>query len=166
LTQSGLTLSERGDPGPISLRQPKIQAALEALYAERVGKSELAALKEGYRTANPGQLEESVGDKVMSRLTGLLQEKKTLNEDEVARLKGADFYSVLFERLRRQEKVGDDILQALARARGTGALDILKANGVAAERLQLLPPEKSDGTGDGIPLKLSLEADKGGGKEN
>jgi hypothetical protein len=166
LTQSGLTLSERGDPGPISLRQPKIQAALEALYAERVGKSELAALKEGFRSANPGQIEEGVADKMMSRLTGLLREKKTLNEDEVARLKGADFYTVLFERLREKEKVGDDILQALAQARGTGTLDILKAGGVAAERLQLLPPEKVDGTGDGVPLKLSLEAGKGGGKEN
>lgn len=166
LTQSGLALSERGDPGPISLRQPKIQAALEALYAERVGKSELAALKEGFRSANPGQLEESVTDKVMSRLTGLLREKKTLNEGEVARLKGADFYTVLFERLREGEKVGDDILQALAQARGTGAVETLKANGVAPERTQLLPPEKGESTGDGVPLKLSLEADKSGGKEN
>jgi hypothetical protein len=123
-------------------------------------------LKEGFRSANPGQIEEGVADKMMSRLTGLLREKKTLNEDEVARLKGADFYTVLFERLREKEKVGDDILQALAQARGTGTLDILKAGGVAAERLQLLPPEKVDGTGDGVPLKLSLEAGKGGGKEN
>ena len=73
---------------------------------------------------------------------------------------------MLFERLREKEKVGDDILQALAQARGTGAADILKANGVAAERLQLLPPEKGESTGDGIPIKLSLEADKSGGKEN
>ena len=166
LTASGLTLSERGDPGPISLRQPKIQAALESLYAERVGKSDLAALKEGFRSANPGQLEESVGDKVMSRLTGLLREKKTLAENEVAQLKGADFYAVLFERLREKEKLGADVLPALAQARGTGALEILKSGGVAAERLQLLPPEKGEGSDAGVPLKLSLEADKGGGKEN
>jgi len=165
LTASGLTLSERGDPGPISLRQPKIQAALESLYAERVGKSDLAALKEGFRSANPGQLEESVGDKVMSRLTGLLREKKTLAENEVAQLKGADFYAVLFERLREKEKLGADVLPALAQARGTGALEILKAGGVAAERMQLLPPEKGEGSDAGVPLKLSLEADKGGGKD-
>ena len=166
LTQSGLTLSERGDPGPISIRQPKIQAAMEALYADRVGKSELAALKEGFRNANPGQLEEGVGDKVMSRLSGLMREKKTLTEGEVAQLKGADFYAVLFERLREKEKVGDDILLALAQARGTGAADILKANGVAPERLQLLPPQKGESAGDGVPLKLSLEAEKDAGKEN
>jgi hypothetical protein len=166
LTASGLALSERGDPGPISLRQPKIQAALESLYAERVGKSDLAALKEGFRSANPGQLEESVGDKVMSRLTGLLREKKTLAENEVAQLKGADYYAVLFERLREMEKLGTDVLPALAQARGTGALEILKSGGVAAERLQLLPPEKGEGSDAGVPLKLSLEADKGGGKEN
>lgn len=166
LTQSGLTLSERGDPGPISLRQPKIQAALESLYAERVGKSELAALKDGFRSANPGQLEESVGDKVMSRLTGLLREKKILNENEVAQLKGADFYAVLFERLREKEKVSEEILLALAQTRGTNTLEILKASGVAPERLRLLPPEKGESTGDGVPLKLSLEADKTGSKEN
>jgi len=166
LTQSGLTLSEKGDPGPISLRQPKIQAAMEALYAERVGKSELAALKDGFRSANPGQLEESVGDKVMSRLTGLLREKKTLNEDEVAQLKGADFYAVLFERLRGKENVGEEILLALARTRGTNTLEILKASGVAPERLRLLPPGKGESTSDGVPVKLSLEADKAGGKEN
>ena len=165
LTASGLTLSERGDPGPISLRQPKIQAALESLYAERIGKSDLAALKEGFRSANPGQLEESVGDKVMSRLTGLLREKKTLAENEVAQLKGADFYAVLFERLREKEKLGTDVLPALAQARGAGALEILKSGGVAAERLQLLPPEKGEGSDAGVPLKLSLEADKGGGKD-
>lgn len=166
LTQSGLSLSEKGDPGPISLRQPKIQAALESLYAERVGKSELAALKQGFRSANPGQLEEGVAEKVMSRLTGLLREKKTLAEDEVAQLKGADFFAVLFERLREKENVGDDILQALAQARGTGALETLKSGGVAPERLQLLPPEKAESTGNGVPLKLSLEADKSGAKEN
>jgi len=166
LIASGLTLSERGDPGPISLREPKIQAALESLYAERIGKSELAALKEGFRNANPGQLEEGIGDKVMSRLTGLLREKKTLDEGEVARLKGADYYAVLFERLRATEKVGDDVLQALAQARGDGALEILKANGVAPERLQMLPSEKGESGDAGVPLKLSLEADKGGGKEN
>jgi hypothetical protein len=37
---------------------------------------------------------------------------------------------------------------------------------VAPERLRLLPPGKAESTGDVVPVKLSLEADKAGGKEN
>jgi hypothetical protein len=166
LAQTGQSLPEKGDPGPISTRQPKIQAALESLFAERIGKSDLAALKEGFRSANPGQLEENAAGKMMSRLSGLLREKKTLNADEVAQLKGADFYAVLFDRLRETEKIGEDRLLALAQARGSSALEILKSSGGAPERLQLLPPEKGESTGDEVPLKMVLEAGATGSKEN
>jgi hypothetical protein len=50
LTHSGQTVAERGDPGPVSLQQPKIRAALEDLYKERVGAADLAALKEGRKS--------------------------------------------------------------------------------------------------------------------
>lgn len=162
LVQAGQRVSEKGDPGPLSTRQPKVQAAIEALYAERVGKSDLAALKEGFRTANPGQLEEGVAGKMMSRLSGLLREKKVLGEDEVARLKGADFHAVLFERLRAREAVGDERLQSLAKARGESAIEALKAVGVPAERLSAIPPAKAEEEAPGrdVPLKLGLEAMK------
>jgi hypothetical protein len=161
LVQSGQRVPEKGDPGPVSTQQPKIRDALETLYKERVGASDLAALKEGFRSANPGQLEEGMTGQVMSRITGLLREKKTLNENEVAQLKGADFYAVLFERLRVLEVIADTRLQALAQARGESAAEILKSAGVTAERLQLLPPEQGklegDGASDEIPLRMSLQ---------
>jgi hypothetical protein len=161
LVQSGQRVPEKGDPGPVSTQQPKIREALETLYKERVGASDLTALKEGFRSANPGQLEEGMTGKMMSRITGLMREKKTLNESEVAQLKGADFYAVLFEKLRAREIIADERLQALAQARGEGALEILKTAGVTVERVQLLPPEQGKLEGDGangeIPLRMSLE---------
>lgn len=163
LTQAGQRVPERGDPGPVSTQQPKIRDALETLYKDRIGAADLAAMKEGFRNANPGQLEESTAGKVMSRLSGLLREKKTLNESEVAQLKGADFYGVLFERLRAKESIPDERLQELAQKRGEGVAEILKSAGVAAERMQLLAPEKSktsEGSGSEIPLRMSLEPAK------
>jgi hypothetical protein len=164
LVQSGQRVPEKGDPGPVSTQQPKVREALETLYKDRVGASDLAALKEGFRSANPGQLEEGVTGKVMSRVSGLLREKKTLNEGEVAQLKGADFYGVLFEKLRAKEVIADERLQSLAKARGENALEILKAAGVTDERVQLLSPEPGKLEGDGangeIPLRMSLESAK------
>lgn len=158
IVRMGQRVSERGDPGPLSTRQPKVQAALEALYGERFGGADLAALKEGFRRANPGQLEEGLTGKMMSRLSGLLREKKTLGEDEVARLKGADFHAEVYERLRAAEAIADARLLELARTRGENAVEILKSQGVAAERLRPLAPEKAEGTEAGVPLKLTLEA--------
>ncbi len=164
LTQAGQRVPERGDPGPVSTQQPKIREALETLYKDRIGAADLAAMKEGFRNANPGQLEESTAGKVMSRLSGLLREKKTLNESEVAQLKGADFYAVLFERLRAKESIPDERLQDLAQKRGEGVAEILKTAGIATERVQLLAPEKGktegEGAGKDIPLRMSLEPAK------
>lgn len=164
LIQAGQRVPERGDPGPVSTQQPKIREALETLYKDRISAAELAAMKEGFRNANPGQMEESTAGKVMSRLSGLLREKKTLNESEVAQLKGADFYGVLFERLRAKESIPDERLQDLAQKRGEGVAEILKSAGVAPERVQLLAPEKgkteSEGAGKDIPLRMSLEPAK------
>jgi hypothetical protein len=142
------------------MQQPKIREALETLYKDRLGASELAAMKEGFRNANPGQLEESTAGKMMSRLSGLLREKKTLSEGEVAQLKGADFYSVLFERLRAQENIPDERLQDLAQKRGEGVIEILKTAGVATERVQLLAAEKGESASGEIPLRMSLEPAK------
>jgi hypothetical protein len=158
IVRMGQRVAERGDPGPLSTRQPKVQAALEALYGDRFGGADLAALKEGFRRANPGQLEESLTGKMMSRLSGLLREKKTLGENEVARLKGADFHAVVYERLRAAETVADARLQELARTRGEHAVELLKSQGVALERLRPLAAEKAESTEAGVPLKLALEA--------
>lgn len=158
LKQIGERVSEERDPGPLSTALPKVRVALEEMYAQRYGASDLATLKEGFRQANPGQMEENMAGKMMSRLSGLLREKKTLSEAEVGQLKGVDFYGLLYERVRAREAVGDERLQALAKSRAEFAVNVLKAAGVAAERLQQRPAEKLEPSEGNIPLKLALEA--------
>ncbi|MFN3884386.1 MAG: DUF748 domain-containing protein [Rhodocyclaceae bacterium] len=163
LARAGQSVPEAGDPGPISTQQPKIREALEALYKERFGSAELAALKEGFRKANPGQLEEGVAGKLVSRLTGLLREKKTLSEDEISRLKGADFYAVLYDRLREREEIPDARLQELAQQRSETLRALLESAGVEARRLRAAPVEKSKAeevTPRGIALRMALETMK------
>ncbi len=154
--KSGSPVGAKGDPGPLSTRAPKVQAALETLFADSFGSAELAALKDGFRSANPGQLEESMTGKVMSRLSGLMREKRSLSEDEVGRLKGADFYAVLFERLRAKQVVPDDALQALAVRRAEHALENLKAAGAPEARIRQGAAAKSETGGREILLKLEL----------
>lgn len=151
-------VKEEGDPGPLSTRAPKVQAAIEQLYGERVGSGELAALKAGFRQANPGQMEEGMGGRMLSRVTRLVREQRTLGAEEVAQLKGADFHAVLFEQLRARETVTDERLLALARARGESTLAALTAAGAPAERLTLGAPERVAASGREIPLKLVLGA--------
>jgi hypothetical protein len=146
------------DPGPLTTQSPKVQEALESLFSERIGSSELAALKEGFRKANPGQLEEGASGKMMSRLSGLFREKKTLSEQEMVQMKGGDFYIILFERLRDQETVTDAQLQALGKARGENIAAALKTAGTPVDRLTVAAPEKIDSTGRNIPVKLELGA--------
>ncbi len=161
LSRAGQRVSESGDPGPLSTQQPKIREALEALYKERVGAADLDALKAGYRSANPGQMEESAAGKMVSRLSGLLREKKTLDERAIARLKGVEFYGVLFEQLRVQESVPDTRLQALAQGRTEFVVELLGRAGVDAKRLRALPPEKANAEEGAatleVPLRLALE---------
>jgi hypothetical protein len=152
----GESVTEKGDPGPLSTRAPKVQAALETLFADRFGSTELAALKDGFRQANPGQLEQNAAGKMMSRLSGLMREKRTLELSEVDQLKGSDFYVVLFEKLRAQEKIGDETLQALAIQRGEQALAALTAAGAPEGHYRTAAAEKIEAEGREIVLKLSL----------
>lgn len=154
--RAGIRLEDKEDPGPLSTGDPKIRSALEKLYADRLGGGELSALKEGFRKANPGQLEEGAAGKMVSRLTGVFREKRSLSDAEVEQLKGTDFHGLLYQRLRNQERIGEERLQALARARAEHFVEGLKAAGVAPERLAQGAPEKTDATGRDVPVKLGL----------
>ncbi len=154
--KSGQHVEGEDDPGPISTRQPKVQSVLEDLFAERLGSAELAALKEGFRQANPGQMEESTAGRMVSRLSGLFREKRTLNAQEVTQMKGGDFYAMLFERLRNKVVVTDERLLALAQARGEATATALKEAGAPMERLTLLAAEKVETEGRDVPVKLVL----------
>lgn len=154
--RAGIRLEEKEDPGPLSTGDPKVRSALEKLFADRLGSGELAALKEGFRAANPGQLEEGVAGKMVSRLTGLFRDKRTLSGDEIEQLKGTDFHGILYQRLRDREPIGDDKLQALAEARAGHVIEGLVAAGVAPGRLVRGAPEKVDAAGRDVPVKLGL----------
>jgi uncharacterized protein involved in outer membrane biogenesis len=156
LEKSGQHIEGDGDSGPISTRQPKIQSALENIFSDRFGSGELAALKEGFRKANPGQLEESNTGKVMSRLSGLFHEKRKLNEPEITQMKGADFYAVLFARLLDKVIVDNERLLALATARGEYTATALKTAGAPTERLAVMASEKIETEGRDVPIKLVL----------
>ena len=154
--QAGYHVAGQEDPGPLAIHDAKVQATLEKLFAERFGAGELAALKEGFRQANPGQMKEGIAGKMVSGLTGLFRKQRSLSADEVAQLKGADFYTVLFGHLKERETVADDQLQALARARGENAVAVLEKAGAPADRLVLAAPEKVEAKGRDVPLKLAL----------
>jgi hypothetical protein len=154
--RAGHRIEAGEDPGPLSPEDPKIQSAIEDVFADRFGGAELAALKEGFRKANPGQLPESTGSKMMSKLTNLIRQPRTLGEDELSQLKGANFHSVLFERLRAHEPMPDAQLQALAKARGDYAATAFKEAGAPGDRLTLGAPEKAETADKQIPLKLDV----------
>lgn len=142
--QAGQKLEDREDPGPLSTATPRVQQAIEALFSERIGAAELLALKEGYRKANPGLLPENMAGRMLSRFSTLVRQPRTLDDSEVARMKGADFHALLFDRLRQKEVVSDERLQALARARAQDAMASLAAAGAPAGRYA---------AGDPLPAK-------------
>ncbi len=156
LEKSGQKIDAQGDPGPISTRAPTIQAALETLFGDRFGAAELAGLKQGFRDANPGQLEENLTGKMMSRLTGLVRPPRQLNESEVGALKGADFHALLYQRLLEKEAIADERLQQLAQARGEATLAVLKDAKAPLERVTLGTAEMIAGSDHEVTLKLGL----------
>jgi hypothetical protein len=101
------TLADDGDPGPVTTSHAKVRSELESLYAKRTSGADLAALKEGFRQANPGQLEESTAGKMMSRLGSLVREKKTLSEAEVSRSVLFIDASKHYESAKNQNKLRD-----------------------------------------------------------
>ncbi len=155
---SGQHIARNEDPGPLARTSPAIRNAIEKLFSERFGEGELSAIRQGFRKANPGKMQEGTMERIRSELSGLFRKKRTLSEEEVEKLKGADFYSVLYGRLRDAEPVLDAELQRLGEARGNLIESNLKASGVPDDRMKIEPPVKVQGTAEGIPVKLELGA--------
>lgn len=157
-TKSGQHLESNEDPGPLPMHNQKIQDALESLFTERMSGAELNALRDGYRLANPGKLEVSATKMAMGKLSGLFREKKTLSESEVAKLKGTDFYTVLFERMRSKVEIEEKTLTELADNRGRATMDALTNAGAPAARIQLQKSAKIASDEKYVPVKLTLGA--------
>jgi hypothetical protein len=153
----GIKLAETEDAGPISTANPKSQAALEALYAQRFGETEWTALNAKWRQANPDKKAEIGTGKMMSRLSGLMKKKEEpLSADDLAQLKDADLHALLYQRLLNQETVTDAALQALALRRGEAVLQGLVAAGGPAERISLSAGHAVEASGREVQAKLDL----------
>ena len=153
-----LDLPAGADLSGIAPDKPDVQPALEDLYADRNGRGGLMALKDGYRGVNAGKLDESVADRALSVVTGLLGKKPSLSAAETAKMKGTDFHAVLYQRLRDAEDVPDKTLQALARARGDNAVAALRNAHVPTDRVTLQSEKRVEAVGHDVPLEMSLGA--------
>ncbi len=151
-----LGLSTEGDPGLLTPDQPKVKAALEALYSSKFGNGGLAAMREGYGKANPGKIETPTSGRIMSLFTGIIGSKKDLSATEVAGLKGTDFHVVLYQKLVAAEVVTDAALQQLAQARGSLILSELQKAQAPMDRIKLDAPAKADADGKNVPLKVDM----------
>jgi hypothetical protein len=151
-----LGLSTEGDPGLLTPDQPKVKAALEALYSSKFGNGGLAAMREGYGKVNPGKIETPTSGRIMSLFTGIIGSKKDLSAADVAGLKGTDFHVVLYQKLVAAEVVTDAALQQLAQVRGSLVLGELQKAQAPMDRIKLDAPAKADADGKNVPLKVDM----------
>ncbi len=152
----GLKLRPDEEPGPISTANPKVQAALEGLYAARLGEENWKSLQARWFQANPEKKQESGAGKLMSRLKGLFKKEEPLSEADMQVLKGADLHGLLYERLLALVEVTDADLAALARQRGGAVLEGLATAGAPAARMKLGEVETFTKEGREVPARLEL----------
>jgi hypothetical protein len=152
----GLKLAPDEDAGPISTSNPKAQAALEALYAARIGEQDWKTLQAKWFQANPEKKQESGAGKMLSRLKGLFKPEQPLSEADMSALKGSDLHALLYARLLDKETVSDAVLTKLAEQRAEAIVAGLAAAGAPGERIQSAASEPFAGEGREVPAKLEL----------
>lgn len=160
-TQAGEKLEANENPGPLALNNEKTQKAIEALFEQRMGGGELTSLKNGFRKANPGELEQGVAGKALGQITSLFKEIRELGDAEVNALKGKNFYTVLTQKLQDSEEVTPTQLLALATQRQNLISKSLAESGVAAERLKVDSPKETKATDEKtVPMELGVAVNK------
>lgn len=155
----GLKLADGEEAPPVSTATPKARDAIEELYEKRLGKDALKTLKGRYYKANPDK-QEGMG-KMLSKFTGLIKKDTPLTAEEQEALKGADMHALLYAQLLDKETVSDEVLIALAKSRGEAiAHELRVVHKVAPSRVNLEAPEKVEGDGKTVAVKLSLAVGK------
>ena len=155
--QAGEKLQASDDPGPLALNSEATQKAIEALFEKRLSGGELASLKTGFRTANPGQLEQGMAGKALGQITSLFKETRELSNSEVNALKDKNFHAVLAQKLQDSEQVTPAQLQALATQRQQLITNSLAAAGVPAERVKTATPKEIKANEDKtVPIELGV----------
>jgi len=143
------------------LNNERTQEAIEALFEKRMGGGELTSLKNGFRKANPGELEQGVAGKALGQITSLFKETRELGDAEVNALKGKNFYAVLAQKLQDSEEVTPTQLQALATQRQNLISKSLAESGVPAERLKVDSPKETKATDEKtVPMELGVAVNK------
>lgn len=152
-------------------KRPKLSLEIHGVYAEKdrivlrdrqlrrtlIEKSGQQVEEEG----DPGPISLQQPD-IQSALETLFEERfggeelASLKEKETESTKEAEIYQIMFDRLRDATVVDDAGLLALAKARGEFTVSELQSAGVPTTRLALLEPEKVEGSGGEIPVKLVL----------
>ncbi len=131
----GIKVAQDSDLPPISTANAKTRAALEGVYAERMGKEALARLQSFHQRANPEQ-KEGMG-KLFSRFKGVFKGKEEpLPPEELEALRGADLHEVMYRRLLAREEVPLATLEKLAERRAMAIMDeLIQVGGVAGTRV-------------------------------
>ena len=120
----GTTLAADEDPGPVDYGNPDTTRALEAMFAERFGDSELKVLKDS--------LEKDKGKAAQSAAQPTQAEKA---EDP------GQLSKAIYARLVESEPLPATVLTALAEARARAIVAVLTGDAaVASERLSTKPP--------------------------
>ncbi|MCR2747426.1 DUF748 domain-containing protein [Limnobacter parvus] len=159
--QAGEKLQANEDPGPLAMNGESTQKAIEDLFEKRFGGGELASLKSGFRTANPGELEQGLAGKALGQITSLFKDTRELSAAEINTLKGKNFYAVLTQKLQDAEEVTPAQLQALATQRQDLISKALAATGVSAERLKVDSPKETKATEEKtVPMELGVAVNK------
>ena len=142
---------------PVSLGSANAQEAIEALYAEGLGKDALKSFKARYYQANPDK--QTTMDKLRAQLAGVVKGKeKPLSAEERAAMQGKELHALLHRELIDKEPVPDEVLHGLATQRAQAVADeLVVVNKVAKERVQIGKSEAVAGDGKNVAVKLSLE---------
>jgi hypothetical protein len=128
LNEMGIKLKEGEQPGPIDLNNPKAQVAIESLLKERQGKG--SSLK------------------AVNKLKAYF--KKSSPED-------VPQYSEMLAQLALTAKVSETDVSALGKARATAMQRYLQDSaGLPAERISQGEPNKVQGNGNAIAVKMEL----------
>ena len=146
--RAGQVLAEGEDPGPISTRAPRIHAALEALFSERLGGAALAALKASYPHADAAGAPApaaTAGDSATSADSGAA----------AAAMQRDAYDAALLAQLRTGSSVDEAQLVALATRRAANVAAALTAAGVPAGRLQSAASGKVEANGQQIDFKIT-----------
>ena len=159
--QAGEKLQPGENPGPLALNNEATQKAIEALFEKRFSGGELASLKTGFRTANPGKLEQGLAGKALGQITNLFKDTRELSDSEVNALKDKNFYAVLAQKLQDSEDVSTAQLQALATQRQQVVSTGLAAAGVPAERVKTDAPKETKASDEKtVPMELGVAVNK------